>query len=222
MSETQDKLLDHDYDGIKELDNDLPRWWVWLFYLTIIFAVLYMLYFHVLGIGYLSADEYRLEMNPQYVRVDAGGSRLFGLANEYRTPYFDPARDARFAAGTPQIIIAYKEEKRESDTTIYVAYTEADKIGEGKAIFDRHCFTCHGKAGEGGIGPNLTDDYWIHGGAFPEIVKTVKYGVPTKGMVAWRMDLKPDQILQVASFVRTLHGTRPPNPKAPQGDLYQP
>lgn len=222
MSDTHDKLLDHDYDGIRELDNDLPRWWVWLFYLTIIFAVLYMLYFHVLGIGYLSADEYRREMNPDYVRVDAGGTRLLGLAPIYRPPYVDPLRDARLAAGAPQIVIAYKEEKRESDTLTYVAYTEAAAIADGKAIYDRLCFTCHGKAGEGGIGPNLTDDYWLHGGAFPEIVKTIKYGVPTKGMVAWRMDLKPDQIIQVASFVRTLHGTNPPNPKAPQGELYQP
>lgn len=222
MTDMNEKLLDHDYDGIRELDNDLPRWWVWLFYLTIIFAVLYMLYFHVLGIGYLSADEYRQEIDPSYVRIEAGGSRLFGLAPVYRSPLTSPERDARLSAGMPTVVLAYKEEKRESDTTTYVTYTEPDRLAAGKAIFDRLCFTCHGKIGEGGIGPNLTDDYWLHGGAFPEIVKTVKFGVPTKGMVAWRMDLKPEQIIEVASYVKSLHGTNPPNPKAPQGDLYQP
>ncbi len=55
-------LLDHDYDGIRELDNNLPRWWVWLFYLSIVFAVIYMLYYHVLRIGNLQAAEYEKEM----------------------------------------------------------------------------------------------------------------------------------------------------------------
>jgi cytochrome c oxidase cbb3-type subunit 3 len=222
MNDMNEKLLDHDYDGIKELDNDLPRWWVWLFYLTIIFAVLYMFYFHILGIGYLSADEYRQEVDPSYVRINAGESRLLGLAPIYRSPLSSPERDVQLKAGISTAVAVYKEEKREHDTATYVAYADPDQIAAGGATFQRLCFTCHGKAGEGGIGPNLTDDYWLHGGDFSEIVKTIKYGVPTKGMVAWRMDLKPDQILQVASFVKSLHGSNPPNPKPPQGDLYKP
>lgn len=220
MSDAQDKLLDHDYDGIRELDNDLPRWWVWLFYLTIIWGVLYFTYYHVTGIGYTSAEQYLAEIDPTYERIDAGPVKAFGIIPRYRSPLVDPQRDRALKAA-PAVVAVYKEESRSTDTTSYVAMTEAGDITEGKVIFDRLCFTCHGKLGEGGIGPNLTDDYWLHGSDFPNIVKTIKYGVPAKGMVAWRMDLKPEQILQVASYVKTLHGTNPPNPKAPQGELAQ-
>lgn len=220
MSDAQDKLLDHDYDGIQELDNDLPRWWVWLFYLTIIWGVIYFAYYHVLGIGYSSAEQYRAEMDPSFVRVEAGTPKAFGLIPSYRSPLWDPQRDLSRKAA-PVALAVYTEESRSTDTAAYVALTEVADITAGKAMYDRLCFTCHGKAGEGGIGPNLTDDYWLHGATFPDVVKTIKYGVPAKGMVAWRMDLKPEQILQVASYVQTLHGTNPPSPKGPQGELFQ-
>ena len=98
MPESHDKLLDHEYDGIRELDNDLPRWWVWLFYITIGWGILYFLYFHAFGIGYSSADQYRLEVDPNYERVATSGDRALGFIPEYRTPYYSPQRDAAFGS----------------------------------------------------------------------------------------------------------------------------
>lgn len=209
-------MTDHEYDGIYELDNDLPQWWVWLFNLCIVWAVLYMAYFHILGIGYLSADEYKKEVNPNYVRSESGPPKLFGIFPEYRPVYYDDKQHRR-AVGVP--LKVFVEEKRESDTMTYVALTDQASLAGGKEIFTAKCVSCHGKFGEGGIGPNLTDQYWLHGGDFSNILKTVKFGVPTKGMITWRYELKPEQILQVASFVATLQGTNPPNGKAPQGEL---
>lgn len=222
MSDEKDKLLDHDYDGIKELDNDMPRWWLWLFYITIVWAVVYMLYFHVFNIGYLSGDEYKQEVNPKYVRVSEADDKVLGLLNEYHSPFHKTGGDL-----TPRMLAMGEEQTPfveitpESDTTSYVELTEADEIGDGKEIFIKNCVQCHGAAGEGGIGPNFTDNYWLHGGSFTNIVKSVKYGYPAKGMISWRGFLSEEKILQVASYVRTLKGTNPPNAKAPQGELYE-
>ena len=222
MSEEYDKLLDHDYDGIKELDNDLPTWWLWLFYVTIAWSVIYIIYYHIFGMGYLQADEYKQEVNPNYVRVSEADTKTLGILNTYHSPFFKPGGDI-----TPRMILlgsgieAYVEETAETDTVSYVALTEASDISAGKDIFIRNCLQCHGAAGQGGIGPNLTDNYWLHGAEFSNIVKSVKYGYPAKGMISWRAFLKPEEILKVASFVKTLRGTNPPNPKAPQGELVE-
>lgn len=80
---------------------------------------------------------------------------------------------------------------------------------------------CHGAVGQGGIGPNLTDKYWLHDGSFTGIIKSIKYGYPAKGMIAWRSFLKEENILQVGSYVNTLKGTNPADAKAPQGDFYE-
>ena len=214
-----DKLLDHDYDGIREQDNELPRWWIYLFYFTIIWGVVYLLYFHVFDFGYLSADEYRKEMNPAYSRIGDADVKLLGVLPEYHSPYYDPGGDITPAAQI-QPAAAYIEETASSDTTAYTLLTDQLSLTEGKAIFDKNCVQCHGKVGQGGIGPNLTDDYWIHGGTFTDIVKVIKYGFPAKGMIAWRGTLKPKQIIQAASHIEILRGTNPPNAKAPQGELY--
>ncbi|MDP4173134.1 MAG: c-type cytochrome, partial [Bacteroidota bacterium] len=79
---------------------------------------------------------------------------------------------------------------------------------------------CHGRQAEGLVGPNLTDDYWIHGGSIKDIFKVVKYGVPSKGMITWQNQLSPLQIQKVSSYVLSLHGTNPPNAKAPQGEKF--
>jgi cytochrome c oxidase cbb3-type subunit 3 len=218
MSDYDDKLLDHDYDGIKELDNDLPRWWVWLFILTIGWAFAYMVYYHVFGIGYLQADEYKQEVDPNYVKVDKGGHYPLGLFEPYRSPDYAPERDIVLRKDSGKIA-KFVEERRENDTTTYLAYTDAEHIEAGKAIFTAKCVSCHGKFGEGNIGPNLTDDYWLHGAGIDNIAKTIKYGVPAKGMLSWRGELKLEQIQEVASYIMSLHGSNPPNPKAPQGDL---
>ena len=224
MSEIDEKdlLLDHEYDGITELDNDLPRWWLYLFYISVVYGVLYFAYYHVFDIGYLQTDEYHQEMNPNYVRVTEADSKLLGLLDSYHSPNHKLGGDA-----TPRLNVIsggseiYVEETAASDTATYIALTDQVELGKGKELYIKNCVQCHGVAGEGGIGPNLTDNYWIHGGLTSNLVKSVKYGYPAKGMTSWRAFLKTEQILQVSSYVKTLRGSNPGNPKAPQGDLVE-
>lgn len=93
-------------------------------------------------------------------------------------------------------------------------------IAAGKEIFTLNCTPCHGPQGQGGIGANLTDNYWIHGNQYEDMVEVITKGVPDKGMISWQAMLNPDKIRQVAAFVHSLKGSNPPNPKAPQGDPY--
>ncbi|TAH18267.1 MAG: hypothetical protein EAZ08_11805 [Cytophagales bacterium] len=95
---------------------------------------------------------------------------------------------------------------------------EEGVLAAGKGTYVQYCAACHGQAGEGGVGPNLTDDYWLHGGELAAVFKTIKYGVPEKGMVAWGTQLTPTQMSNIANFITSLKGTNPPNGKAPQGD----
>ncbi|MCX7729434.1 MAG: cytochrome c, partial [Bacteroidia bacterium] len=99
--------------------------------------------------------------------------------------------------------------------------TDPAEINQGKEIFITNCITCHGKEAQGGAGPNLTDEYWLHGGGIKNIFKVIKYGVPAKGMIAWETQLSPKQIQQVASYILTLKGTNPPGAKEPQGELWK-
>jgi cytochrome c oxidase cbb3-type subunit 3 len=108
------------------------------------------------------------------------------------------------------------------DEASVVQLADATSLAAGKAIFISKCVACHGNNGEGNVGPNLTDDYWIHGGTVNEMFKTVKYGVPAKGMVPWQGILKPEEMQDAVSYIMTLHGTNPANAKAPQGVLYNP
>lgn len=223
MAEYKDELLDHDFDGIQELDNNLPRWWLGLFYFTIFWGVVYMLYFHVFHIGYSQEDQYKQEVNPAYVRVPEGGSKLLGVLPEYRSPLYSPYKDQtpytrEYGSGGPAAVVVMTAE---TDTITYTALTDPARLEEGKEIFGKNCAQCHGKFGEGQVGPNLTDNYWLHPTGMTGVVKSIKYGYPAKGMISWRGTLKPDQILDVASYVLTLHGTNPPNPKAPQGELVE-
>ena len=91
----------------------------------------------------------------------------------------------------------------------------------GATLFHDHCAACHGREGQGQVGPNLTDDFWIHGGSITDIFKTIKYGYTDKGMKSWKDDLSPSQIAMVASFIKSIHGTNPPNAKEKQGELYK-
>ncbi|WP_103907715.1 cbb3-type cytochrome c oxidase N-terminal domain-containing protein [Sphingobacterium lactis] len=99
---------------------------------------------------------------------------------------------------------------------------EVDETGtlavNGKAIFAANCAACHGQAGEGTIGPNLTDRYWLHGGEIKDIFHTIKYGVPDKGMVPWEQTLTPAQIAEVSNYILTLRDTNPANPKPAEGE----
>lgn len=165
-------LLDHEADGIKELDNNLPRWWVWLFNLSIIFAVVYMVYYHVLGLGELQAAAYQHEMK---------------IGNEIKERAMS-AFEATIDSAQPS-----------KDEVI---------IAKGKAIFAVNCAPCHRADGGGLVGPNLTDDYWIHGPKFSDNVRTIWNGVPEKGMITWKGILKPDQVMAVASYIYTLRGSK--------------
>ncbi|WP_118953501.1 cbb3-type cytochrome c oxidase N-terminal domain-containing protein [Taibaiella helva] len=97
----------------------------------------------------------------------------------------------------------------------------ASAIAEGQSLFVRNCLACHGDKGQGGVGPNLTDDYWLHKGGLKNIFYSIKYGWPEKGMKSWKEDFSPVQIAQLASFVRSIQGTSPAGGKEPQGELYK-
>ena len=173
-------LLDHDYDGIQELDNKLPRWWVWLFNLCIVFAVFYLGYYHVLGNGRMMEAEYKAEMK---IGAEAKAKAIAEFENSMAS--LQPSQD-------PAI------------------------LADGKATFEKLCAPCHRKDGGGLVGPNLCDDYWIHGSNFVDNLRTIWNGVPAKGMVTWKGTLKPATISAVGSYIYTLRGTHPPNPKPPE------
>jgi cytochrome c oxidase cbb3-type subunit 3 len=178
-------MEDHSYDGIHEFDNDLPPWWKYMFYATIVFGVVYLLNYHVLGSGQLQDAEYQAEVQ-QASLLNPKSSE--GNANE---------------------------------VTNFTALTDAPKLEAGKAAFIQNCAACHGQEGQGTVGPNLTDEFWLHGGDVNAIYKTVKYGVTSKGMVAWQKKLSDDQILEVSSYILSIQGTKPANAKAPQGEKVE-
>ncbi len=171
--------MEHDADGIHELDNKLPRWWVWLFYITIIFSAVYMLYYHVLGVGDLQAAEYKKEMKVGDA-VKASAMTKF----EASIPTMQPSTDPAVLAG-------------------------------GKQIYTKACAPCHRADGGGLVGPNITDDYWMHGSNFTDSVSVIWNGVPAKGMVTWKNTFKPDEIYSVASYIYTLRGAKLATPGKP-------
>lgn len=96
------------------------------------------------------------------------------------------------------------------------------QIETGKAVFNGNCIACHGEHGQGLVGPNLTDEFWLHGGSINDIFKTIKYGVPEKGMVSWEKSMSPKNISEVTNYILSIQGTKPANAKAPQGEKYEP
>lgn len=180
-----DVLLDHDYDGIKELDNALPPWWKYGFYITIVIGFIYLYNYHVSGSGKNPEQEYAMEM--------AEGKK----------------QEEAYMAKTKDLV-------DENNITL----SDAAGIAAGKALYTQSCVACHAADGGGGIGPNLTDNNWIHGGSLNNIYQTIKNGYPEKGMQAWQSMYSPVQMKNLTSFVKSLTGTKPANPKAPQGDSY--
>ncbi len=182
-------VLDHDYDGIKELDNHLPPWWKWLFYTTIIWGVVYFFAYHVFNSFPLSISEYDNEM-------------AYANAEMQKLKTSNPG---------PKI----------DEATVEVT-TDAAMLANGKSTFLNTCSSCHRKDGGGDIGPNLTDEYWKHGGSIKDIFKVVTNGVPGTNMVAWGGVMSTEAVRNVASYVLTLQGSNPANPKKPEGDLFKP
>jgi len=179
-------LTDHDYDGIRELDNALPPWWKYGFYLTIVWAFGYLFYFHAGGNGPSSLQEYQTQIADAEKQME-----------EYR-----------------------KNAKNLVDETTVVLLTGSDDLKAGSALFAANCVSCHGASAEGKIGPNLTDQYWKHGGDIKDLFKTVKLGVTGTGMKSWKTDLSAMQMAQVTSYILSLQGTNPANAKGPEGTLY--
>ncbi|HMP83651.1 MAG TPA: cbb3-type cytochrome c oxidase N-terminal domain-containing protein [Verrucomicrobiota bacterium] len=173
-------LLDHDADGIRELDNNLPRWWVWLFYITILYSIVYLGYYHVFATDKTSAAEYEIEK--------AAGDKI------------KAATMARF----------------EGTMNALVPGTDTAALEQGRQTYQMLCAPCHRLDGGGLVGPNLCDDYWIHGSNFVDSVRVVWNGVPEKGMITWKTTLNPQQIHAVASYIYTMRGTNPQNPKPPE------
>lgn len=189
VSQEAELDLGHEYDGIRELNNRLPPWWLYGFYATILFAGIYLWRFHVSHNGPSSKQEYESAVARAEIKVQE-----------------------------------YLKKKGEAvDENTVTLLTSADDIAAGKAIFTdpSKCPACHNPDGGGNaVGPNLTDEYWLYGGSVKNIFKTIKYGT-SKGMRSWKDDLSAKQIAQVTSYVLSLKGTKPANPREPQGELYK-
>jgi len=181
----RDALRDHEFDGIQEYDNPLPRWWVWVFWATIIATPIYIVFYHF-GPGKLVQDEYREEMNA----------------------YYELQRQQLLALGEV------------SERVLRKLMDNPAMLAAGEKVFISKCVQCHARDGGGNIGPNLTDDYWLHGGNLMDIHRTIHDGVPSKGMIAWGKQLSEVDIMAVAAYVGSLRGTTPAKPKPPQGELF--
>jgi len=190
ISEEKNIELDHNYDGIKELDNHLPPWWKWLFYGTIGWAAVYIVVFHFSDTLPLSLEEYQNEIT---------------MAEEQ-------ARKLR--ATQPQAVI--------DEGNLQFTY-DAAIIEKGKTVFmNNSCGSCHRNDGGGNtIGPNLTDEYWLHGGDVKNVFQTIKNGAVEKGMPAWGKSMSAEDVRNVTFFVMSLQGTKPANAKAAQGELFK-
>ena len=180
----------HNYDGIRELDNITPPWFVMGFVFSIIFAAVYLYRYHVAESAPLQIEEYNIEM---------------------------AAADAEKAL---------KEAQSPTNTIneSNVVMLGAADIAKGKMFFTANCVSCHGANAAsmaGGVGPNLTDEYWIHGGSISNVFKSINDGWPEKGMISWKSQLNSQQIAQIASYVLSVKGTVSSGGKEPQGELYK-
>lgn len=180
-------MQDHEYDGIMELDNRMPPWLQFLFSTTILFALIYLVHYHITRTGDLQMAELDKTMQIASAEKEAYLKKVAAKINE--------------------------------NTVAPVA--DKAQLAEAKTMFEQKCAACHGAKGEGGVGPNLTDEYWLHGGGIHNVFKTIKYGVPDKGMISWQNQMTPIDMQKIASYILTIKGTNPPNAKAPQGEVYK-
>ncbi|MGI4020018.1 MAG: cbb3-type cytochrome c oxidase N-terminal domain-containing protein [Janthinobacterium lividum] len=184
ISEEKDIELEHQFDGITELDNPIPGWFMFLFYGTILFGSLYLLNYHVFHWGMLQDQEYVVEMKQADIAKKAFLSKAANAVDENNVKLVN----------------------------------DGATLTAGVATFKANCVACHGDHAQGVVGPNLTDEFWLHGSKINQVFKTIKYGVLDKGMPTWEKTLTPKQIADVANYVVSLKGSHPANPKAPQGE----
>lgn len=181
----KDKLLEHDADGIREYDNRLPKWWLYGFYFTIVMAIVYLFYYHV----YTGKDWNVLWYTQR------------GQEKEYA---------AEMSKYKPVTASA-------ADLAAFSAKSDGATLKQGEQIFQQTnlCFTCHRPDLGGLVGPNLTDEYWLHGGKFADIMQSIMHGYPDKGMQKFGNgnSLTQDQVIAVASYITSKRGSNPPNPK---------
>ena len=183
----KDYLIDHDYDGIQELDNGMPPMLKYIFVITIIFAVYYLVDYHVLKASPLQLAEYEIQLEK----------------------------------GAADKLEYLKKAGASVDENTVTLLADASMIDGGQKIYATNCVACHGDKGQGGVGPNLTDKFWIHGGGIKDLFKTIKYGVPDKGMRAWQSEIKPADMQAVASYILAkLGNTNVAGGKAPKGVEY--
>lgn len=183
--EKQDQVKNHEYDGIQEYDNNLPRWWLFTFFLTIIFAFGYWLYFQTFAVGQKQNDAYDAQLTAFQERYQVA---------ESGAPFDDSAAKQLMA--------------------------DAGAMNDAKTLFVKNCAPCHGVQAQGVIGPNLTDHFWLHGGAASDILHTIRKGVVEKGMLAWEGTLSVKQIQTLVAYLISLEGSNPANAKAAQGQEF--
>ena len=184
----KDRLLEHDADGIREYDNSLPRWWPYGFYLMIVLSAVYLFYYHM----YTGPDWNFLWYGPRTQEA------------EYSAEMKSAEKAVANAPKKPKVAM--------------VVLTDAPSLEKGKAIFNSTtslCFTCHREDLGGQVGPNLTDEYWIHGCSLEDIVKSITTGFPDKGMLPYGSSnrLTDEELVQVASYILSKQGSNPADPK---------
>ena len=182
LKHEKELLLDENFDGIVELDNPTPPWFNFMFYTTIVIAIIYGLWYHA-GSGKLQTAEYEDQL---------------AEAEVAKTAYLKKVGNA-------------------IDESNVKVIADAKQLTEGKTLFTAKCAVCHREDAGGSVGPNLTDEFWLHGGQVSDIFKTIKYGVTGKGMISWEKSLNGLQMAELASYILTLQGSNPLAPKAPQG-----
>ena len=165
----QDTVMEHEYDGIQEFDNRLPNWWLWLMWGSMVFALLYWIVFHTLGVGVLPHERFEMTMQAaqeeQFERALAAG-----IDNEF---------------------------------FVMMSQTEAN-VTAGREVFVKHCVQCHLDDGRGSVGPNMTDNYWIHGCEPMQMLKIINEGVAAKGMPTWQNQLGPTRVHNVLAYILTI------------------
>ena len=178
----QDTVMEHEYDGIQEFDNRLPNWWMWLMWGSMVFALLYWIVFHTLGVGVLPHE--RFERNMQAAQ--------------------EAQLERALAAGI------------DNEFFVMMSQTEAN-VTAGREVFVKHCVQCHLDDGRGSVGPNMTDEYWIHGCEPMQMLKILNEGVAAKGMPAWQNQLGPTRVHNVLAYILTIKDNNVAG-KAPEGE----